>query len=376
MEQKKITATDQKLTNQKNVYTYIYKNRQASKQSIANSLNLSLPTVTQALKILDEKNLVQTKGFFESSGGRKAHLYCVNTHAYVALGIEVLKDHFSMVVINIFGEILESQTEFLLYKHSSDYYEKFQKRILSFIRSLPYKTDEIIGIGIAMQALTSIDGTSVILGSLNDNTLASLYDFNKNIDFPCLIIHEAKAAAFAEHWFQNPQNAIYIGLNHYLGCAIILDDKIYYGDNSKAGGIEHTCIVRNGLKCYCGRNGCMSAYCSGIFLESESKMKLPDFFSVLRQGDNRCKEIWNIFLNYLSFSLDNMRFIFDCKVILGGIISTYMTEEDYATIYSNLQVRELCDIQIIPGKCSHYPAATGAGLYYINKFLENIQDIF
>jgi len=62
--------------NRNNIYKLIYDSEGISKQDIARTLNLSLPTVSQNLAELKEKGLITEDGTFESTGGRKARVIC------------------------------------------------------------------------------------------------------------------------------------------------------------------------------------------------------------------------------------------------------------------------------------------------------------
>ena len=65
---------DIKRINRNRIYRFIYQNGKTSKQEIAYKLNMSLPTITQNLRHLQELGLVEENGLFESTGGRKARV--------------------------------------------------------------------------------------------------------------------------------------------------------------------------------------------------------------------------------------------------------------------------------------------------------------
>ncbi len=89
----KITNNEIKRTNRNNVFTAVYHARQTSKQQLAKTLQLSMPTITQNLKELEALNLIRKDGFYESSasGGRKAQIIRCNETARISVGVEVLK---------------------------------------------------------------------------------------------------------------------------------------------------------------------------------------------------------------------------------------------------------------------------------------------
>ena len=66
----KITSETIRNFNRRQIYNYIFANKRTSRQAIADDLNLSLPTVTQNLKLLEEENLIERCGWnrFSVSG--------------------------------------------------------------------------------------------------------------------------------------------------------------------------------------------------------------------------------------------------------------------------------------------------------------------
>ena len=73
MNEKSITTITLKKINKKSVYQYIYEHRQTAKQQIVQDLTMGLSTVSQNLNVLEKEGLISRDGFFESTGGRKAH---------------------------------------------------------------------------------------------------------------------------------------------------------------------------------------------------------------------------------------------------------------------------------------------------------------
>ena len=92
MELEKITPVEQRKLNRNNIYQFIRNAKNTSKKDIADSLQLSLPTVTQNLKELEAEGLVIREGLYDSSCGRKAQIIACNPTAFFAIGVEVLKE--------------------------------------------------------------------------------------------------------------------------------------------------------------------------------------------------------------------------------------------------------------------------------------------
>lgn len=372
MELEKITPVEQRKLNRNNIYQFIRNAKNTSKKDIADSLQLSLPTVTQNLKELEAEGLVIREGLYDSSCGRKAQIIACNPTAFFAIGVEVLKEEINIVAVDLMGTQIRTLSMPVKYFHESTFYEYLGKQILLFSSSLGCQPRQIIGVAVALQGLISLDGQDVVYGMVMNNTGAKLSSISEYVPFPCRIVHDAKAAAFTELWFRKIRNAFYIGLNHNVGSAAIVDGQIQYGVHARSGAIEHMCIVPHGRQCYCGRHGCMEMYCSGDNLEHESGLSIDAFFKCLHKGDETCNRIWQTYLEHLAFTIDNIRFVLDSPIVLGGTISNYLTEGDIAKLFDLTQPASFCELDILRGICNHYPSATGGALMLVHDFIKVI----
>lgn len=60
----KMTATTMHTINRRHIFNLIYQEKGISRQQIAEQLRLSLPTIAQNLKSLDEAHLIYRSGIF------------------------------------------------------------------------------------------------------------------------------------------------------------------------------------------------------------------------------------------------------------------------------------------------------------------------
>lgn len=106
----KASNIDVKRINRNRIFRLIYNNEKISKQDIAYRLGMSLPTVTQNLKILKEQGLIEEDGVLESTGGRKAKAISCIKNARFAVGLNITKNHISIVLINLNGDIVKKSS--------------------------------------------------------------------------------------------------------------------------------------------------------------------------------------------------------------------------------------------------------------------------
>jgi len=133
-------------------------------------------------------------------------------------------------------------------------------------------------------------------------------------------------------------------------------------------------LIPNGKKCYCGKSGCVNAYCSFSALLRPDE-DIDSFFMTLRSGDTEIKERWEDYLSYLAFTIDNLHMILTCDVILGGKIAKYLTQDDIKILHKKLHKRSAfpnSDKYIRISKNNNLPLCVGAAIPLVNKYLNLI----
>ena len=109
---------------------------------------------------------------------------------------------------------------------------------------------------------------------------------------PVALTNDANAAAVGEMTYgaaKGLKNFIMITLGTGVGSGIVIDGKVLYGHDGFAGELGHTCAVRGGRRCGCGKLGCLEAYCSAIGVARTAVEWLdqhPEESSLLRLREN------------------------------------------------------------------------------------------
>lgn len=374
MNRKPLTTAEIRIFNRSEIYQTIYREKQVSKQALSRLLHLSLPTVSQNLSELQAMGLIETCGVSESTGGRKPQLYCCITDARIAFGVVILKDYIQIVALDLYGTVFAKEQYQIPFQNSAEYFKQTCGVIQNFVTSSNYSSDRILGIGIAIQGLTSKAGDRVIFGNILNNSDVTIEHFSSHLDYPCILLHDSETAAACEIW-EHPTitDAVFLLLNRNLGGALILNGKIHSGSILASGIIEHMCLVPHGRLCYCGQHGCLESYCSANALMEESGQSLPEFFSDLRQGNEKQKKIWSEYLHNLALAINNILMVVNSDIILGGLLSCYLQPEDLETLRSYVLEKSAFDFfnsyHMSTSTSNTYAEAIGAALHYIKNFL-------
>ena len=371
----KFSLTDIRRKNYSDIYRLIYQEKRVSKQQIATALQMSLPTVTQHLTDLIGEGLIEKRGQLASSIGRKAAAYLPKADAYAAVGVEVLSDQATAVVLDLYGAVIQKKAVPLVFSQEDSYFDALAEMVDSLLEDCRIPKERVLGVGFGMQGLVSEDGREMTYGKILACTGLTIDVLEKRLAYPCRFIHDSECAAYVELW-RTPAltNAVYLSLGRHLGGAVISGGRLLSGRTGRTGTFEHMTLVEGGLQCYCGKHGCMECYCSADALLEEDE-SLEDFFSALRKNSPAHSARWVEYLGWLALALNNIHMAIDSVIVLGGHIAPFLTEDDLAMLFSLIQLRTAFPERenfLRLGVQESDVVAIGAAIPYIRDFLSSV----
>lgn len=349
----------------------------ATTKEIAYDLDLSLPTITQNLEYLAGAGLISSeKKVATKSGGRNpiAHTYVPDVK--VAIGLDVAKHHIISTIVDLNGNVVKFIYKRQDFERSDSYLRLLGSTIDEIIDSIQLDRSKILGVGIAMPGLVSHEEDYVVDGRVINNTGMTCEEVSKYIPFPTKLLHDSYAAGFSESWMNAEVDTLfYLSLCDSVGGSVLIDNNIYMGEGLYSGEIGHLNLVRDGKQCYCGQKGCFDCYCNAEVLSVHTNGDLELFFRLLAQGDENLSKIWDEYLDNLVIAITDARMMYGCKIVLGGDVGSYM--EDYMDVlYKKLDSKspfsESAKDYLLPCKKKKSAVATGAALYYIDGFFNNM----
>ena len=326
----KLTNTDVKKLNKNRIFRLIYNSDKISRQEIADQLGLSLPTVNQNLKMLMEDGLIEYVGNFTSTGGRRAQAITINNNARKAISVNIKADYINVDVVGLKGQIIYSMAVKAHFSKSSAYIEKLTDAVRHAVDYVGADADDILGVGITVPGI--LDDEKQILISAPP-LKAKNYDFTRlisAIDYPVIVMNDARAEAYAGHWFNGkPEDEkIYIMLGEGVGGAYINASAIRNGVHNRGGEFGHMVIHPGGKQCLCGKKGCFEAYVSEKVLSSELDMTLDNFFELAAQGNKNNSNVLDEYMDNLALGINNIYTMMDCDIVLGGTVAPYLKQYD------------------------------------------------
>ncbi len=167
-------------------------------------------------------------------------------------------------------------------------------------------------------------------------------EFNMKV----VLENDANAAAWGERCFgagQGVNNLVCFTLGTGIGGGIIIDGKIYHGNNYGAAELGHMTVNKDGPRCNCGNYGCLEAYSSATGIKNRIKnriregiksdflnfdedklfesLRLKSIFEAARKGDRLTSIVVEEAISYLGIAIANITNILNPEmvVLVGGI---------------------------------------------------------
>ena len=362
-----------KRMNKTRIVEFISSKGSTSKAEIASQLKLSMPTTLQNVKELVEAGIVVEDGEYESTGGRKAKALSIARDAGYAAGVDITNNHICLVLVNTRKEIICSERQRLPFQNIPEYYEGIGRRLADFIGRTGIERKKVIGAGISLPGI--VDKEQKLL--LRSHTLqvenVGFRNMEHDIGFDYMIENDANSAAYAE-LSEHGSNAVYLSLSNTVGGAIYLGGHLYEGEHFKSAEFGHMIIERNGRPCYCGKMGCLDAYCASKILSGHTDGSLEAFFAKIEKKDARLLEVWEEYLDALAVAVTNLRMAFDCDIVLGGYLGgylqTYMPE--LARKVKQYNKFDIDTSYLRTGKYKFEASAYGVTLKFITSYLKEL----
>ncbi|MEG2623806.1 MAG: ROK family transcriptional regulator [Clostridia bacterium] len=382
MHKQSVSNSIVKKLNLNTVFSYVYAQGPVSVRDISSSLNMSVPTVTQNLKALNERNLIVPEGTSDSTGGRKARIYGVNTRAQSAIGLDITRHDISLVILNLMGEAIFQIKVDREFNDTRAYYQSIGLLVEKAVQKAHVVPESIAGVGISLPAIVSADNAYTTNSDPLDSKVVHASDFTAFIPYPCLLFNDANAGGYAEFWSDHPtdgtpkqKSLVYLSVSKTVGGSLMINGSMYLGDEQHCAEFGHMTLVPEGRACYCGQRGCTYAYINTRILSDACGGDLGAFFSALSSGMNESIErIWDEYLYYLALTINNLRSAYDCEIIIGGYLGRYM-QPHLAALRKRLAA---CNIFEHTGDyvrvCSQplEISAIGAALTFLHHFMRGI----
>lgn len=210
------------------------------------------------------------------------------------VGVDVGGQTTKIGVVNTKGEIL-AQT--VIRSDNSKEFAPYADELAAAIKQVIVTADvegQVRGVGVGAPNGNYYKGTIEFAPNLAwaKGVVPFAEELQKRLGgIPVTLTNDANAAAMGEMAYgvaRGMKNFIMITLGTGVGSGIIINGEMVYGHDGFAGELGHTCAVRGGRRCGCGREGCLEAYCSAIGAAKTAVewLEMTDEPSLLRGMDH------------------------------------------------------------------------------------------
>ncbi|HRX45292.1 MAG TPA: ROK family protein [Acholeplasmataceae bacterium] len=365
-----------KIDNMKLVVERLIELRESSRIELARLTTLNKATISSIINELVEKEIVIETDKNIKTSGRSAKVVALNKNAGRIISIELLTDSLYGVVTNLYGQIL-----FELRKDVPDpEFNPYLAILLQAIDELRANTKDstygVIGIGIGVYGILSKQKRIkfATFTSWKDIDLKQIIEDYTGIE--TYVENEANISALGEHVI-SPQtdNLVSLNIGIGVGMGIIIDNRLYTGENGYAGEIGHTIVVPNGRKCVCGNYGCLEKYISNpaivqsYYELSGETIDLDQFVELYKHKDAHACKIYQQFIDYVALTINNISLTLNPKTI---VINSQIIEKipESVSLIKNKLRSQIMNLEVL--STSSFPSKTNVmGLTHvlIQKFL-------
>lgn len=270
MEQIGINMGDVKRNNRSQILKLIGQTGPISKKDIAESLGLTAAAVTQICSDFLEKGLlfeVGTAEGEEKKAGRKKVLIDLNPEYGLLLGINIDSLQTTISICNLKGELKALKT---LRTDSNISAENFLKHIAKESKQLAkdqfISPNCFLGVGVGLPGLVDKqNGVSVHAYGIWNEKVQVAEILTDELQLPVLIENNVNAFALAELLLgegKQESDLLVVKWGPGVGSSIIMNGAVFEKENGKAAELGHFIVKTNGMKCSCGKFGCLETIVS------------------------------------------------------------------------------------------------------------------
>ncbi|WP_232825825.1 ROK family protein [Chitinophaga alhagiae] len=230
-----------------------------------------MPLIIRTVNNLVKEKILQESGYAPSSGGRRPIIYTINKKALYILSVSMDQLVTRISLMDLENRHVRGIERFELpLKNNPDVLKKLAKKLLEVIKESGISKSKIIGIGIGMPGFIDVEkGVNYSFPLMSNGTGTIVEYLSTATKLPVYIDNDSSVIALAEYRFGNAQqklNSMVINIGWGVGLGMILNGRLFRGNNGFAGEFSHIPLFNNNKLCSCGKSGCLETETSMLVL--------------------------------------------------------------------------------------------------------------
>ncbi|MBV4360428.1 ROK family protein [Pinibacter aurantiacus] len=232
---------------------------------ISERIEKSIPLTTKVLSELVSEGAVLETGHAPSTGGRRPLMYSIKPDIIYIVSVAMDQFVSRIAILDMHNNFVTPEVKFELpLANTHNALEQLAHRINMLVAESGIDKKSIIGVGIGMPGLIDIERD--INYSFFETKQKGVTEFlGEIVGMPVFIDNDSSLIALAELRFgiaRNKKNAMVINIGWGIGLGLILNGRLFRGNNGFAGEFSHIPLFSNGKICSCGKMGCLETEAS------------------------------------------------------------------------------------------------------------------
>lgn len=264
-------------SNARLVLRTVYEQGPLSRADVARVTGLTRTTVSEVVEGFVADGLIAEVGIGPSTGGKAPILLEVPADARHLVGIDVDRDSLRGAVVNLRGEVRVRASRDLAHSDGAAALCQLDALAQELTRAA---SQPLVGIGVGTPGLVDM-ASGVVRWAVGldwrDEPVGQRLTALTGL--PTMVINDSQAAAMAEWAFGHHDLSsamIVVKVGEGIGAGIVIDGRLYPGDDFGAGEIGHTRASEDGQPCRCGSSGCLETVASLRAVMGRIGALLPD----------------------------------------------------------------------------------------------------
>ena len=313
----------------------------------------------------------------------------------IAIGIDIGGTSIKGAAVDSNGRVYETfSMPFVKGEPGEITIRKLAEIVKEYIASFKLE-DKICGIGIGSPGTLDIkNGIVNYANNLGWNELPVADIMHETLPYSVRLTNDANAASLGEAKYgagKSYETIIMLTLGTGVGGGIIINGKLFEGNEGKGGELGHNVIVVDGEPCTCGRKGCLEAYASATALIRETKKAMlsnkrsllwkiaPEIqlvggkvpFEAAKQGDKTAIDVLENYVKYLGEGILNFCNTFRPNVVVlsGGIANAGPVLFDKLNKYieeRNYGYKSTPAVKVVPAELGYDSGKIGAAALFFD----------
>lgn len=312
-----INQQDMKEMNAADVFALVRSRGALTRKQVAERLGMSWGAVsTITAQLVEEGYLCEKKATPGGAAGRTPSYLEVCTEKHFAIGLDVNDMGLHATLVDLGGDVVEE-----LYSEADlSSKEALIGGIYSLLDSIVATLGErhLLCIGIAMQGIVNAEGgVSVrIPGRDNWENVSLAQMICERYGTPAHLEHDPNCILFAARRGK-VKDTLLVRADHGIGMAVMLGGRII--DKPGIFELGHTVVEPDGIRCGCGKRGCLDQYASIRGIKARSGKKFHVLTSDADIGDKESLEYLYDGARHLAYAIANVAYLLNVdRVLLCG----------------------------------------------------------